>query len=394
MKVKKYKVSENIALISFALYFIFNFYDRSISNIFLLLCLMSCLVSYKCLYLTLKTNSQLLKAIIIFTVYISILAVYHNTPISELDNYYRFLLLLPLLSIALNENKIKILIFLCAIVGSIHAFYNGAFYGIDLYPANVYRYEGTSSSAITYSNMCATILVMCFYYIFYQNDKSFINIFSAVIFLMLFLLTETRGPIIGIILTLLYMTFAIRNNAKNNISPGTPLLFLLVFLSLLMIIPNPIVERMKDVSEFNFFNPSEITNSSIRERAYYLNFGIHKIKHDYLLGIGPQNVQSSMTESLEGQGIKNITARDHIHNEFLDIALKFGLISLILLLWIYLNLVKSKNNDNRILLNILMIMLISSQLTQSQFAHHQAITFFICLFYVLQKNTQQELSKM
>ena len=355
---------------------------------------MSCLVSYKCLYLTLKTNSQLLKAIIIFTVYISILAVYHNTPISELDNYYRFLLLLPLLSIALNENKIKILIFLCAIVGSIHAFYNGAFYGIDLYPANVYRYEGTSSSAITYSNMCATILVMCFYYIFYQNDKSFINIFSAVIFLMLFLLTETRGPIIGIILTLLYMTFAIRNNAKNNISPGTPLLFLLVFLSLLMIIPNPIVERMKDVSEFNFFNPSEITNSSIRERAYYLNFGIHKIKHDYLLGIGPQNVQSSMTESLEGQGIKNITARDHIHNEFLDIALKFGLISLILLLWIYLNLVKSKNNDNRILLNILMIMLISSQLTQSQFAHHQAITFFICLFYVLQKNTQQELSKM
>ena len=92
-----------------------------------------------------------------------------------------------------------------------------------------------------------------------------------------------------------------------------------------------------------------------------------------------------MTESLESRGIKNITARDHIHNEFLDITLKFGFISLIILSLIYLNLVKSKHVETRVLLNLLMIMLVSSQLTQSQFAHHQAITFFICLFYMLQK---------
>lgn len=382
MKITKYKVSENIALISFSLYFVFNFYDRSISNIFLLLCLAFCLVSYKNLYFTLKANSQLVKAIIIFTVYISVLAVYHKTPISELDNYYRFLLLLPLILITLNENRIKILIFVCAVLGMIHAFYNGAFYGINLYPVNVYRYEGTSSVAITYANMCATLFVMCLYYIFYRNDKSFINITSTIIFLVLFILTETRGPIIGIILTLLYMAYAIRCNNKNNINSSGPIVFLFVFLVLLIIVPNPIFERIQIVLESNLENPSKIVNASIRERTYFLNFGIDKIKNHYLLGIGPQNTQSSMSESLESQGITNITASDHIHNEFLDIILKFGVVSIVLLFLIYFSIVTVKNTEDRVLLTVVMIMLLSSQLTQSQFAHHQAITFFISIFYI------------
>ena len=382
MKITKYKVSENIALISFSLYFVFNFYDRSISNIFLLLCLAFCLISYKNLYFTLKANSQLVKAIIIFTVYISVLAVYHKTPIRELDNYYRFLLLLPLILITLNENRIKILIFVCAVLGMIHAFYNGAFYGINLYPVNVYRYEGTSSVAITYANMCATLFVMCLYYIFYRNDKSFINITSTIIFLVLFILTETRGPIIGIILTLLYMAYAIRCNNKNNINSSGPIVFLFVFLVLLIIVPNPIFERIQIVLESNLENPSKIVNASIRERTYFLNFGIDKIKNHYLLGIGPQNTQSSMSESLESQGITNITASDHIHNEFLDIILKFGVVSIVLLFLIYFSIVTVKNTEDRVLLTVVMIMLLSSQLTQSQFAHHQAITFFISIFYI------------
>ena len=382
MKITKYKVSENIALISFSLYFVFNFYDRSISNIFLLLCLVFCLVSYKNLYLTLKANSQLVKAIIIFTAYISVLAVYHESPISELDNYYRFLLLLPLILITLNENRIKILIFVCAVLGMIHAFYNGAFYGINLYPVNVYRYEGTSSVAITYANMCATLFVMCLYYIFYRNDKSFINIISTIILLVLFILTETRGPIIGIILTLLYMAYAIRCNNKNKINSSGPIIFLFTFLALLIIVPNPIFERIQLVLESNLDNPSKIVNASIRERTYFLNFGIDKIKNHYLLGIGPQNTQSSMIDSLENQGITNITASDHIHNEFLDIILKFGAMSIVLLFLVYFYIVTVKNTEDRVLLTIVMIMLLSSQLTQSQFAHHQAMTFFISIFYI------------
>ena len=388
MKTIEPNLSGNISFVSFTLYFIFNFYDRNISNIFLIITLVLCLINYKSLYSALKTNVQLVKIIIIFTVYISVLAAYHMTPINELDNYYRFLLLLPLILITFSDDRIKILIFLSSLVGMVHAYNNGAFYGIDLYPVNVHRYAGTSSVAITYANMCATIFVICLYYILFKNDKSLVNIISALIFLILFLLTETRGPIIGIILSLVYISFAMKSYSKNNFSFGIPIIFLFIFLSSLLIIPNPIGERLKLVTELNLDNPSEITNSSIRERTYYLNFGIDKIKDNFFTGIGPQNIESIMTESLESRGIKNITARDHIHNEFLDITLKFGFISLIILSLIYLNLVKSKHVETRVLLNLLMIMLVSSQLTQSQFAHHQAITFFICLFYMLQKKNK------
>ena len=82
--------------------------------------------------------------------------------------------------------------------------------------------------------------------------------------------------------------------------------------------------------------------------------------------------------------------RDHLHNEFIDISVKFGIPSLIFLLLIYLALYKSSDKDNQVIMNLILIMLMSSQLTQSQFAHHQAITFFIVLAYLV---TDSKLNK-
>jgi O-antigen ligase len=97
-----------------------------------------------------------------------------------------------------------------------------------------------------------------------------------------------------------------------------------------------------------------------------------------------------MSQSLKMKNIDKIIPTDHLHNDFLDITVKFGITSLILLFLIYFCIIKTKNKEHKILLNILMIMLLSSQLTQSQFAHHQAITFFITLFYLLRERKLQE----
>ena len=101
-----------------------------------------------------------------------------------------------------------------------------------------------------------------------------------------------------------------KSYSKNNFSFGIPIIFLFIFIISLNYTKS-IGERLKLVTELNLDNPSEITNSSIRERTYYLNFGIDKIKDNFFTGIGPQNIESIMTESLESRGIKNITARDH-----------------------------------------------------------------------------------
>ena len=96
------------------------------------------------------------------------------------------------------------------------------------------------------------------------------------------------------------------------------------------------------------------------------------------------NIKIKISQFLKKENINNMPSRDHLHNEFLDITVKFGLISLVLLLFAYFRLINKKSREHSVLLNILMIMLISSQMTQSQFAHHQAITFFIVLFYIFQ----------
>tara|TARA_Y100000389_G_scaffold168213_1_gene173781 strand:- start:200 stop:817 length:618 start_codon:yes stop_codon:yes gene_type:complete len=198
------------------------------------------------------------------------------------------------------------------------------------------------------------------------------------------MITETRGPLIGIVIASIYLSYAIKNKEETCANYKAPLVFLSIFIISIMTIPNPVGERLKRMADINLANPAEIESSSLRERSYYLIYAIQELKDNYIQGIGPQNVFTKMSQSLEQQGIKNIIARDHVHNEFLDIALKFGLFSLILLFFIYFFIIKTKNIEHRVLLNILMIMLVSSQLTQSQFAHHQATTFFIALFYLLQ----------
>lgn len=388
MTISKSDFLKILSLSSFFLYFVFNFFDRSISNIFLLICILSCFFNYKSLYEVIKSNYGLVISVLLFTFYVSLMGFYHDSPIRELDNYYRFLLLLPLLLISLNETRIIGLINISAGVGLIHAIYYDAFYGISLYPMNVYRYAGTSSVAITYANICSIGLMICIYYIFYKNNKSYLLIFSAIIFLMLFMLTETRGPIIGIILAFIYLALAIRSKLDGRKNFKAPLIVLTIFLISIFTIPNPVGENLKLIKSISIDEPSEIKNSSLRERSYYLIYGIEEIQRNYLTGIGPQNFEEKISLYLEKHGARNTLAADHLHNDFIDISVKFGPMSLILLFFVYFFMTKTKYKERGVLLNILMILLISSQLTQSHFAHHQAITFFTALFYVLQSKTR------
>ena len=202
----------------------------------------------------------------------------------------------------------------------------------------------------------------------------------------MFILTGTRGPVIGLILGLAYILLILirdRSHMTLRYFYGT---LLILFLSL-MTIPNPLYDRVKLITQIDLSEPINIQHASIRERLYLLNFGIEELKANHFLGIGPQNIERSLQKSIDKQNINNITVYDHLHNDFLDTALKFGVMSLVLLLLIYFYSLGSKNNENRALIFLVMIMLVSTQMTQSHFAHHQAITFFISLLYLLQNKT-------
>ncbi len=369
------------------IYFIFNFIHREISNIFLLLALIISLIDYKSLGEYFKQHSYLILSIIFFSLWITYIKIYHNDPISEFDNYYRFLLLIPLMIISLKNNQLILLVYLCAFASIIHLGLSYSFVLEKAFVTGNYkyigRYVGTSSSSITYANMCALFFIMSMYLYFIKKNKSIFLILSSLVFLLILILTQTRGPLIGIILCLTYLIFLSRNRL---------LIILISMITIsIIIIPNPLIDRIKILSQINILNDYEIISksNSIKERVFYLQYGAEKLKNHPVIGIGPLHLEKDMINYKKERNI-DIQVRDHLHNEFLDISVKLGLPALILLLLIYFALYKSSHKDNRVIINLILIMLVSSQLTQSQFAHHQAITFFIILLFLhLQPNHER-----
>jgi O-antigen ligase len=370
---------DNLKTLSLCAYFVFNFINRDISSFFLLLALILCLIDYKKLYMILKEQQSLVIAVTLFSVWVTFIGIYYESPLHELDNYYRFLLLIPLLIIAIKDYQLIFVLNICAVGALGHLFYT--YLGDD-----IGRYQGTSSNAITYANLCALLSIMCIYYFFIKKHHSIYLLLSSLVFLYILVVTQTRGPFIGIIISFIYLIFLTRSRLLVTFIS-------IIFISLIFV-PNPLIDRIKVISQINLELQNDTANFkpihgsiSINERVFYLKYGLDKIKHQLVFGIGPHHLEKEMLDYTKRNNI-NIEARDHLHNEFLDISVKFGIPALILLLLIYFVLYKSSDKDNRVIMNLLLIMLLSSQLTQSQFSHHQAITFFIVLAYFIIKSNK------
>jgi O-antigen ligase len=238
--------------------------------------------------------------------------------------------------------------------------------------------------------MCATLSMLSLYYALYKTENPSLLILSAIIYFFLYTETETRGPLIGIIIVIIYLAFIAIRKFKNMKYYMLPFLILSMIILAVMTTHHPLTERIKGIGKINFIDPMKTHDMSLRERIYYIKYSMEEVNERPITGIGPQNVHSRMLQKIKEQKLTKITPRDHVHNEFFDIVLKFGFMSLILLFQIYFLILNNKNRENHILINILMIMFISSQLFQSQFAHHQAITFFLGLLYILQPKTRSQ----
>ena len=161
------------------------------------------------------------------------------------------------------------------------------------------RFSGSSNGAITYANMCATLFIVCIYLIFHKNIRSITLFASTIVFFMLMVLTGTRGPVIGIIIALLYLTFTrYKINEGRGFSAKTANAYISSD-SLNYPHTKPLSERLKEMKQINFEKPLEIKSKSLRERLYYLDFGTTHLSENYLIGIGPQNLESHMSKSLD-----------------------------------------------------------------------------------------------
>jgi O-antigen ligase len=355
---------------SVCIYLSLNFLDRGWANIALLITLFLCLLDFKKLRQYYNNFNSLFMIIILFSIWISLVGIYHGSPLNELDNYYRFLLLFPLISISVRSEQINIITVISSVFALGHL--------LNFTSVENIRYSGTSNNAITYATITSSMAILSAYKVLNEKNTKTMKVLlliSMTIFLYCFISTETRGPIIGLGIALGLMIFF----SKKKMS----LAIVAIIISSFFIVPNPVFERMKELKDINFNNPIENQYHSSRERVYYIHHGYNLLKDNAFIGVGPHNVETIMKDELESLNIKNIIARDHLHNDYLDISVKFGLPALFLLLLIYLILYKNASMGNKRLVLLVLISLMASQLTQSQFAHHQALSFLITLTYII-----------
>ena len=381
---KRINISESLIKALLFIFLLTTFVSREFSNIIILTLLFISILylATNKIYLE-KIDKILLVIIVFFTLLVLVISFIHSSPISEVDTYLRVILLFPIYllmkEVKINEKQMSWLFITC-IISSIILFF---FYGTNLYHDN--RYTGSSSVVLTYSNMIMTIILFIILMLTQKEITSqllkYIIIFTG--FFLVFE-TATKGSILSFILTIPILIYLDRKLFK-------PIIALVVVISIVSVstpLSNRIASFVDSITTINFDNitNSNSENFSENERIYYYQFSLSKISSNPLIGIGPHNFKIHLKNQITNSKL-NITVSDHAHNEFLDIFVKFGIFTvsmfIIMLIYFFVIFFKHKNTYISRCGIITIISQVGYMLTQSQFAHNQAIVFFFFLLYLL-----------
>ena len=386
---KKINMSDNFLKLLISMFLITTFVSREISNLIIILILaisLSFLATNK-INLT-KVDKILISLIFSFTLLILTAAFIHASPISEVDTYLRPLILLPIYllmkEIKFSENQISWLFIFC-IISSISLF---LFYGSNLY--HDHRYTGSSSVVLTYSNMIMTILLFIILMFSQKKINFIIKISSLLIAFFLLLETNSKGSILSFLICIPFIIYFDKKLFKPII--------LVITISSVLIYFSPLSARIATfIDSIATIDLNNITNStnenfSENERIYYYYYSFTQIYNHPFIGIGPGNFEDLIKKQIHKDNL-NITARDHAHNEFLDIAAKFGIITVSIfistLVYFFIIFLRLQNTYITRCGILTIVSQVGFMITQSQFAHNQAIVFFFFLLYLLLSQTRE-----
>ena len=247
------------------------------------------------------------------------------------------------------------------------------------------RLNPVSSSAITYGNLCMTLFILniCALLSDCEIHKRFIFL-GLVSSLLSWSFSMTVGSLIGLALFMIFLLYrGLLKISHKNVVGTIGLLFILSLTPLSSKFQLYAVNISNLVQNDTVYT-SNIDNS-IKERVFFIDTAFDIIKENKLIGIGFNKFEKIVKDKSVERNIR-IEARDHPHNDFLDIGVKAGFIGIIGLLIFYLLLYRffNKHLDNEVsYFSISGLSVLISQfgymMTQTQFAHHQAVVFFLVL---------------
>ena len=185
----------------------------------------------------------------------------------------------------------------------------------------------------TYLCVLSALSLVCFFCI-RDTKYKIICLLSVILSFIAVMLTETRGTILALIITLVLSTiyFIIKRSKDKKKS----ILFFIVISAFMVVISFPVLkERLYDTTAYEFSLIEKGNDgSSIGIRLNLWKAGILTIENSPFKGTG-NNIHPAIKKLMdEGKIYKNnyYFSLIHFHNQYIDIAVKWGVQSLIFLL--------------------------------------------------------------
>lgn len=393
---RKYYFIEKLSCLLFYAFIISNFLPSNLRNIIaILLLILSIYYVYKeKIWLTIDTDAlKLLRSYIYFFLIILFFGIYHNSSLQELDTYSRFILVLPLFylfsHVKINQSYFVITIIITSLVVGITSLY----LYIDR-DAGINRISGFTNVAITFGNLSMTIFLLGLISLMQENTNrmKILLIISMILSLLAWSFSLTKGSLIGLTIALVYLIFT----RELTLSKRKLIAVLILLISFIYLSPAKqsldrfFYDMTNSTNYLSEIYKDEDISFSTKERVFLLLNAKEIINNNFLTGIGFGKFKEHIIEETQSVNRKyGMAHHDHVHNDFLDVWVKAGVLSTLALIYfffIHLKVLIKHHREKGDFFSLVAIVLLLSQIgfmmTQSQFAHHQPTLFFLILLIV------------
>ncbi len=398
--------AKNLIYLLLLSYFVTNFIDRDISNIFLVILLAISIFNVLRTQVTLCIYEKyIFTTVLLLILYLIIYTSIFQTSFSDIDNYSRFLILIPMyllfkdfrLSYETFSDGVRI----CSLAIAGTFIFNYVVYG------NIAHFLNLASVKITTAGLLMTVLLLLIFDTVRNKTSALTKLINIILILFLSILIskiQTRGVYIGLILALVPLILYLKNNLWSFKSKVTVGIFLVSLFGVLyinsafdrfsVITPVKFTENNQPLSIMSIINNME--ESSARSRLYYYYFSIKTLYENPMIGLGSRKFEDALEDAVRNDDELSsfIHINDHAHNQFIDISVNYGLTGLVLFIVIILLsysalIMKGQKNEYSYIGCIILLTNVGYMMTQSIFSHSQGSTFFIILLYLALANSTE-----
>ncbi|WP_160117491.1 O-antigen ligase family protein [Vibrio algivorus] len=340
-----------------------------------------------------KTRQQLYTstAILSFVVYLALLQAYHGADEGLIRTLGLLTLYYYLFPLHLFNNRWIVVALLLNAIGLGYLIYQNA------YLVNVNRLvvDAKLMNPIPFATYCMVAAITQIYYAIKIQSVylKILCLMASIVSITGMLLTDTRGVALALAIIAVLIVIKLLISRSKALITISILLFTLSTILIGILLKNTFINRYHQTQyEIHQIQKGNL-NTSIGIRFQIWNSGTHTLLEHPFIGIGSKNFRPEFKKHFE-QGIitKNIMYFNpmHYHNQFIDMAVKNGLIGLVLFLGIFfVFLLKQRKVTIYSLSSVYVIVIFICGLTDVPFSH-LSITYFFMLLLLFSSNTKSD----